>query len=243
MQGIFDQHEFEIRCEWALTGIEQLAPISDVFVVVDVLSFATCVDIAVSRGAVVYPYRWRDERAYDYAKDLNAVVAARGRGDAGYSLSPTSLLHIPAGTRLVLPSPNGATLSLATGDAPTFAGCLRNARAVAQAVQQIGARIAIIPAGERWPDGSLRPALEDLVGAGAIIHCLGGTRSPEAAAAETLFLRFKGELESCLKQCSSGKELIALGFAQDVALAAALNASTCAPRLADGAYHLYEVAS
>ena len=82
-----------------------------------------------------------------------------------------------------MPSPNGATLSLATGDRPTFAGCLRNARAVAQALQRYGRRIGVVPAGERCKDGSLRPAVEDLLGAGAIIQHLPGTRSLEATVA------------------------------------------------------------
>ena len=69
-------------------------------------------------------------------------------------------MNIPADVRLVLPSPNGATLSLETGELPTFTGCLRNAQAVAQALQGIGPKISLIPAGERWKDGSLRPAVE-----------------------------------------------------------------------------------
>jgi 2-phosphosulfolactate phosphatase len=125
---------------------------------------------------------------------------------------------------------------MATGRVPTLAGCLRNAGAVAEAVQTLGRRISLIPAGEWWPDGTLRPAIEDLLGAGAIIRHLAGTRSPEAAVAEATFLRFQDNLITGLKQCGSGKELIARGFEADVELAAALNQSASIPVLRDGAY-------
>jgi 2-phosphosulfolactate phosphatase len=233
----YDQSEYEIRQEWGLRGVEVLAPISDVVIVVDVLSFSTCVDVAVGRGAAVYPYRWRDESAGEYAKAVGAILALPHRVAAGgYSLSPTSLMEIPEGTRLVLPSPNGSTLTLAAGETVTLAGCLRNARAVAEAAQRLGERISVIAAGERWPDGSMRAAVEDLVGAGAIIHYLAGKKSPEAVVAEAAFVRVKEELPGWLAQCSSGKELVEKGFMGDVELAAALNVSECVPVLRDGAY-------
>ena len=177
-ESAFDQSDFEVRCEWGENGVAQLASKSDVVVIVDVFSFSTCVEIATHRGAIVHPYRWRDETAVRFAASLAAELAG-GRGhQAKYSLSPQSLLGIPSGTRLVLPSPNGATLALGTGDTPTLAGCLRNYRAVALAARKYGKCISVIPAGERWSDGSLRPAWEDWIGAGAILSQLNG--SPEA---------------------------------------------------------------
>jgi 2-phosphosulfolactate phosphatase len=218
-------------------GVAQLAPISDVVIIVDVLSFSTSVDIATSRDAMIFPYRWKDASAAVFAASVGAIVADAKRGSPGYSLSPQSLVHLPHGTRLVLPSPNGATLTLGKGMVPTLAGCLRNAQAVAAVAQSYGQRIAVIPAGERWPsNGSLRPAFEDWMGAGAIISHLAGTLSPEAHAAATTFRSMQSDLAGLLRSCGSGKELLAHGFAKDVALASALNVSACVPVFRDGAY-------
>ncbi|KAB8145013.1 hypothetical protein F8S13_04035 [Chloroflexia bacterium SDU3-3] len=228
-------NELLICCEWGERGVAQLAPLCDAVVIVDVLSFSTCVAVAVERGAEVLPYRFRDDSAEEYARERGALLAGP-RSSQGYTLSPRSLLGLPAGARLVLPSPNGATLSLGTGATPTFAGCLRNAAAVARAAQACGPRVAVIPAGERWPDGSLRPGVEDQIGAGAIIHHMRGEKSPEAQVAEAAFLAARDRLAELLLQCASGRELAEKGFAPDVALAAELGCSAAAPVLRGGGY-------
>ncbi|MBE9018311.1 2-phosphosulfolactate phosphatase [Chroococcidiopsidales cyanobacterium LEGE 13417] len=234
---IFNQSEFDLRCEWGMNGVMQLAPISDVVVIVDVLSFSTCVEIATNRGAIIFPYRWQDDTAIAYARSVNAILASRRRtASAGYSLSPSSLERIPVGTRLVLPSPNGATLSLQTGNTLTVSGCLRNCQAIAEFAQSCGTKITVIPAGERWEDGSLRPSLEDAIGAGAILSYLHGNPSPEAKAAMATFQMFRADLASALNQCSSGKELISRGFSRDLELATAFNVSDCIPIFRDRAY-------
>ena len=239
---IFDQQEFDIRCEWGAHGIAVLAPISDVVIIIDVLSFSTSVDVAVTQGAMVFPYRWRDDTARAYAVSVGATLADPGRHPSRYSLSPASLTAIPSGTRLVLPSPNGSTLTLAAKRTPVLAGCLRNAWAVAAVARKYGQKIAVIPAGERWKDdGSLRPSFEDLIGAGAIISHLTGRRSPEALVALAAFRAVESELDTELRQCSSGKELMEWGFATDVLLAAQLNVSGCAPLLVNDAYRQAEV--
>jgi 2-phosphosulfolactate phosphatase len=52
---LFDQAEYDLRCEWGLQGLRHLSPISDAVIVVDILSFSTAVDIVVARGAFVLP--------------------------------------------------------------------------------------------------------------------------------------------------------------------------------------------
>jgi 2-phosphosulfolactate phosphatase len=233
---IYDQAEYNIRCEWGERGVLALAPISDVIIIVDVLSFSTSVELATNQRAIVFPYRWKDETAYDYAASVNAQVADR-KNPSGYTLSPRSLRELPPGLRLVLPSPNGSTLSLSTGGTPTLLGCLRNCEAVARSAMSKGRNIAVIPAGERWEeDDTLRPAFEDWIGAGAIIHFLGGSRSPEALAAAVAFESAAPELLGLVGGCSSGKEKVERDESEDVHLATALNASVCVPVLTRDAF-------
>jgi 2-phosphosulfolactate phosphatase len=230
----YDQAAFDIRCEWGEQGVATLAPISDVVIIVDVFSFTTCVELATAQGATVYPYRGAD--AAVFAQSVGATLATKW-GGSGYSLSPHSLVQLPPDMRLVLPSPNGSTLSLGTGNTPTLAGCLRNYRAVAAAAMGFGHRIAVIAAGERWyPATTIRPAYEDWLGAGAIISELRGQLSPEARAARAAFLDAQADLATLVAHCSSAKEHVERGHAENVALVAAAGVSACVPRLVDGAY-------
>lgn len=234
----FDQEQFDVRCEWGVAGARHVAP-SDVIVVVDVLSFTTSVDVAVGRGAAILPYRWKDDSAIAYARERSAELASpRNRFDGRYSLAPSSLIDAPAGLRLVLPSPNGSSIAYAamSSGAVVAAGCLRNASAVAAWARQSGKRITVIPAGERWPDGSLRPAVEDLVGAGAIIRRLQGRRSPEACVAVAAFESAAEALRERMLLCSSGRELAERGFAVDVELATELDFSETVPVLSGEAF-------
>jgi 2-phosphosulfolactate phosphatase len=224
----FDQSEYNIRCEWGQQGISLLAPISDVVIVVDILSFSTAVEIATGQGALVYPCRWKDAAVDEFAKSIGAEVADRNNPH-GYRLSPASLQALPVGVRLVLPSPNGSDLSRLAGSTPVIAGCLRNSEAVARSATGKGQRVAVIAAGERWADGSLRPCFEDWIGAGAIIQHLRGTLSPEARAAVAVFASVRANLLDSLKSCGSGKEKISRGEELDVMLAAELNVSDCVP--------------
>jgi 2-phosphosulfolactate phosphatase len=224
-----------VHCEWGRQGLAAHSAEFDVVIIVDVLSFSTCVNVAASRGATIYPVEESASRSEEVAKHVRAELAGR-RGTARFSLSPASFLEVASGERIVLASPNGARLSPAANSSSVMTGCLRNARAVAVAALALGNKILVVPAGERWPDGSLRPCLEDWLGAGAIIEVFAGDLSPEAEAARQSFRAACTELQAMLEGCTSGKELIDLGYAQDVELASQLNWSTAVPILSEKAF-------
>lgn len=131
----FDQSAASCRCEWGVVGHDSLAP-ADVVIVIDVFSFSTSVDVAVSRGVAILPYAWDDASAIAFAIAQSAELAGP-RGGGRYSLSPASFLDAPAGLRCVLPSRNGAMLALRAAATPAvvLAACLRNASAVAGAAR------------------------------------------------------------------------------------------------------------
>ena len=226
-----------IEFAWGAAGLRPLMSTCDVFVIVDVLCFSTSVDVATARGAEVLPYPLGKLGADEVARSRGAVLAQPRDTAAGApSLSPASLRQLAPGTRLLLPSPNGSALSAMVSGNTAFAGCLRNASTVAAAAQGAGRRIAVIAAGEHWPGGSLRPAIEDLLGAGALIARLDGRLSADARAAKAAYRELKSELAQTLSASRSGQELTARGFADDVELAGDEDSSSAIPALRDGSY-------
>ncbi len=99
--------------------------------------------------------------------------------------------------------------------------------------------MTVIAAGERWPDGSLRPALEDLLGAGAVLaelaHCGVFEESPEATRARAAYTPVE-LVPDAVRHCASGVELETLGFGADVEIAVEQAASAVVPVLTDGAF-------
>src|SRR5688500_282862 len=101
------------RChlDWGTRGAAEAAARGDVVVVVDVLSFATTVVTAVSRGAKVYAARSAGEAtALSWIVGAEvAVKRAEVPASGRFSLSPASFLNIEQGRSVILPSPNGAS--------------------------------------------------------------------------------------------------------------------------------------
>ena len=238
------QTAYDVRLDWGGAGARALvadARPGDVAVVVDVLSFTTTLSVALDRGILVHPYPWDAAQSDAYAAARGAVLAVgrrAGREGGGLSLSPASFSdgRATAGVeRVVLPSPNGSSIAFSLADAgvQVIGACLRNAGAVARRLDMVAGRICVVAAGERWPDGSLRPAVEDLWGAGAVLSGLTrGSLSPEASAAVAAYDAVRGWLGEVLPVCAGGRELVDSGWAGDVEVAAATDVSDVVPVLA-----------
>jgi 2-phosphosulfolactate phosphatase len=244
MLAAYQQIRHSLRFDWAAQGADAIASRADIAVVIDILSFTTTLSVALDGGTTVLPYRWNDPTAAAYARRHNAVLAV-GRttdGAAGISMSPVALRTARPPKRLVLPSPNGSTVAYQLGERvhAVLGASLRNVSAVAQWISDhhdpATCGVAVIAAGERWPDGSLRPAVEDLWGAGALITGLrdrGWTSlSPEARTAAAAWTSVAGDIPAALSDCASGRELIDLGYPDDVEIAAEVDHSSSVPLLA-----------
>lgn len=241
--GIYDQAGYDVRFEWGLRGLEAAGVGADVIVVVDVLSFSTAVNVCVEREATVHPFAREDVSPHEHGAQIGALVAVSRKDSSPelpFSLSPTSLRQLPRGTTVLLPSPNGSTLSVAAAalGGTVIAGCLRNASAVARAAQACGGTILVLAAGERWLDHSIRPALEDLLGAAAILSRLEGRFSPEASVTAGTFS--PRTVRSLIMGSESGRELVADGYHEDIALSTEHDVNELVPFLIDGAYRITE---
>lgn len=154
-------------------------------------------------------------------------------------------------------SRNGAAVAQAADAQIVLLGSIRNASAVARAVQTVQERrqartsVAVIAAGEADSSGVVRFATEDQLGAGAIIAALTDLgidhTAPEAAVAAEGYRALGRALRHLVGATGSGRELAegvastarmeAAGIAPtSVEDAAVLDAVEAVPVLRDGAF-------
>ncbi len=221
--------DFAFTFEWGVDGLRSLATSADVVIVVDVLSFSSIVSAAVEAGATVAP-------------------AAGADGDPW--LRVTDALLLDPGARVTAPPSPGRELAVAAAiEHPTvLAGCLRNASATAALARELAGpfgTIAVVAAGDWWEGDSARPrmAVEDLLGAGAILAALDPAAaiapprcSPEAAAARAAFRAARPLLHDAVSGSVTGRALRAEGRDDDIAMAAAADTTALAAQLVDGAF-------
>ena len=130
-------------------------------------------------------------------------------------------------------------------------GSLRNASAVAAALAEQSRRgrrtsCAVIACGKlvsAEPDAEVRIAVEDLLGAGAVVDALGALgvdhTAPEAAAACESFRGLRGAVRHLLTASGSGQRLIERGARGEVLSASTVDASASVPMLRGGVFVAY----
>lgn len=231
-----------VRLAWGRRGAQAAAGRGDILVVVDTLRFSTTAATAVHAGALIYPCSLDETAVTALARRVGGEVASvlRTSAPGRFTLSPRSYLLVEPGTRVVLPSPNGSTCCQYGSRTPAlFVGALVNAQAVAGAVSHLLSasqfNVTVLACGERWPvpaeEGVLRFALEDYLGAGALLAALPYRQTMEAQACRATFRAMQEQLETVLWECESGQELRAKGLGEDVHHAAQLNVYDTAPVL------------
>lgn len=140
-------------------------------------------------------------------------------------------------------SRNGAAVAARVGEATVLIGSLRNASAVARAIATLQDRnqartsVNVIAAGEADADGAVRFAVEDHLGAGAIVAALTDLgidhTAPDAAVAAEGFRALKRALRHMVSASGSAREL-----ADGVAATDRMQASGTAPTTMSSAAEL-----
>ncbi|RNB92007.1 2-phosphosulfolactate phosphatase [Brevibacillus fluminis] len=242
---MFAQNGFDCKVEWGKRGAREAAERGDITIIVDVLSFSSTVVTAASMGAILYPFPPPiNDAALAYAESIGAELML-GRAEAVRtgtpSLSPLSFGPQHQSNRFVLCSLNGAACTRIAAEVPALlVGCLLNATAVANQANRLqkltGAAITVVACGEHWRDpqaneNELRPAIEDYLGAGAILSKLTGSKSPEALVCLGAFQQAAPRLSELIWDCGSGRELRDSGFADDVRHCARLDVFDVVPLL------------
>lgn len=176
------------------------------------------------------------------AQRLDAVCAVgKRRAPAGeISLSPASVRSASlASSRVLFSSLNGARVVAAGGAAGELAvASLRNRSAAAQLAggwlqQSRVPRVTVVPCGEQWSSvaelAGMRPCLEDYLGAGAVVDAMSGAGFAASVEASAAAATFRALATVDLNGLVGGRELVAAGFADDVALASEIDATSVVP--------------
>ena len=216
-----------------------------VFIVIDVLRATTTIIEALSNGcAEVIPVVTVDE-AFDLAKRLprEDTLIAGERGGLkvdGFDLgnSPREYTRdVVSGKRVILITTDGTkALQRVAGCEFVLVGGFTNAHAVVQRCMALKADPVMVPAGLR---GGF--SLEDVVCGGMMIDLLeknGVALTDGARAACILYKDFDRDLPEMARTSEHGRELIQLGFEEDLGFCAQTNVSSSVPVFREGSITL-----
>lgn len=219
-----------------------------IVVVVDVLRACSTTVTALANGArAVVPVDDMGEAgriAAAIGPETSLLGGERnGRPIDGYGVGNSPLEYTPelvAGKTIVLNTTNGTGAFVAArGAASAVAGCFRN---VSRVVDFLRAKL---PANGDMPHGAIvcagqngRVAREDVLCTGMILHHLWGGATPDGLddGAHIALAQYRQEqkrLTRALFSCTHTQHLIALGYADDVAYCAEIDATPLLPRYED----------
>lgn len=223
----FDQSDYQVRFEWGRAGLARLAP-SDVVIVVDVLRYSTTITRALEEGAEVVALL----PAQQPVSPNGAAVArlAQDGGSAEVLLGCLRNASAVARACLGLQQAWGRRTSVAVIAAGEVVPGEVVPGAPGAGAEPVAGAGGVPVAGA----GEVRFAVEDLLGAGAVIAALSdlGTdhTSPEAAAACEAFLGLRRATGHLLSASGSGRELLARQHGAQVAAAAEVDVTSVVPR-------------
>ncbi|OGC41455.1 hypothetical protein A2Y85_05890 [candidate division WOR-3 bacterium RBG_13_43_14] len=229
-----------IDIDWAIEGLRYALDRGNIVVIVDTLRFSTATVTAVNNGFTIYPVSTR-QSGMKLARKLGAHLAGRP-GRSKYSISPHCYIknRSDPNKEVVLFSPNGATCSESVKAGQiALIGCLLNARAIADYLYRICHELrkdaTVIAAGEQrafktgnritydLKAGYRVFAIEDYLGAGAIIDQCRLSRTTEAQLCARAFSSVRSRLIFFLKSSFSGRYLVEHHLQKDIEHATKLN--------------------
>lgn len=232
-----------LRVLVSASGIEELGIEDQLVVIIDVLRACTVVSFALDAGARgVIPVETVEEASALAAKlGRDSVVLGGERRSVpveGFDLgnSPVDYTREAiAGRTVILSTTNGTrAFARAASARECVAGAIVNRRAVARHAAGFD-RILIVCSGQ---GGYF--SFEDFLCAGLLIDAMleeeghGRALRDGARAALDLARRHRGPLAEVLAATDHGRDLAALGFAADLALAGDLDRFSAVPVLGDG---------
>ena len=209
----------------------------DVAIMVDVLRASTTISVALEKIPNIIP-TLEIEEAIALAPKHQAFLAGERGGatiegfDVGNSPIEIQRLH---GETLIITTSNGTRI-LEGISGRALVGSFINAKAVAQKAREIAVdHIEVVMAGVRG-----QFAIEDFLGAGAIISQLQDQELDEMAQAACLAIGNHKMVDQAVKNSRSAKNLNKLGFGADVDFCLQRDKLKIVPEFKDGLIRILE---